>query len=131
MEPSSNNNTDAINVLQCVLLPNYKYIISSFKQDLHNKDLVNNNVKAETYTTAELDMLNTPLILLSTSTSIGGLSLAVILTLDEKIDTLKKALDIIKNKMSSATFGEHGSRLKLQIIMTNNCKTGRMALSHI
>ncbi|CAG8629437.1 7704_t:CDS:2 [Cetraspora pellucida] len=60
-------------------------------------------------TTAGLDILNTPLIILSTSTPVGGLPLAVILTSDESTNTFTKALDILNHMILSIAFGKHGS----------------------
>ncbi|CAG8691915.1 19659_t:CDS:2, partial [Cetraspora pellucida] len=83
-------------------------------------------------TTAGLDILNTPLIILSTSTPVGGLPLAVILTSDESTNTFTKALDILKHMIPSIAFEKDAylvtdSELKLSdtintgIYADNNC----------
>ncbi|CAG8770283.1 13137_t:CDS:1, partial [Cetraspora pellucida] len=71
-------------------------------------------------TTAELDILNTTLTVLFTSTSVSSLPFATILILYEKTDTLIKALNILKNKMLSTTFGRHEFEIGLQVIITDD-----------
>ncbi|CAG8764617.1 16416_t:CDS:2, partial [Cetraspora pellucida] len=55
--------------------------------------------------TADLDNFNTPLTVISTSTPIGGLPLAAILTSDETASTLTNALEALKHIMPSTAFG--------------------------
>ncbi|CAG8673336.1 19484_t:CDS:2 [Gigaspora margarita] len=81
-------------------------------------------------TTAGLDILNTPLTILSTSTPVGGLPLAVIITLDETADTLSKALDILKRIIQPMAFGDRGSLIGPQIIITDDCKAEKIALQN-
>ena len=82
-------------------------------------------------TTASLDTLNTPLTIISTSTPVGDLPLAVILTSDETAQTFTKALDALKNIMPSDIFGGCGPTIGPQVIMTDDCVTERKALSYI
>ncbi|CAG8737176.1 13886_t:CDS:2 [Cetraspora pellucida] len=56
-------------------------------------------------TTARLDVLNTPLTILSTSTSADGLPHAAILTSNETAETFTKALSIVKHMVPSIAFG--------------------------
>ncbi|CAG8828677.1 17452_t:CDS:2, partial [Cetraspora pellucida] len=79
-------------------------------------------------TTAGLDVLNTPFTILSTSTPAGGLPLGVIIASDESANTFTKALEILKCLILSAGFGEHGTALGPQVIMTDDCKAEKTAL---
>ncbi|CAG8821109.1 8205_t:CDS:1, partial [Cetraspora pellucida] len=79
-------------------------------------------------TTAGLDVLNTPLTILSTSTPAGGLPLGMIIASDESANTFTKALEILKCLIPSAGFGERGTALGPQVIMTDDCKAEKTAL---
>ncbi|CAG8839358.1 17375_t:CDS:2, partial [Cetraspora pellucida] len=70
--------------------------------------------------TAGLDNLNTPLTVISTSTPIGGLPLAAILTSDETASTLTSALEALKCIMPSTAFGGRGSITGPQVIITDD-----------
>ncbi|CAG8758637.1 24006_t:CDS:2, partial [Cetraspora pellucida] len=78
--------------------------------------------------TVGLDTLNTPLTIISTSTPIGGLPLAAILTSDETTITFTKALDMLKHIMPSTVFGGCGPLVGPQVIMTNDSTAERKAL---
>ncbi|CAG8810559.1 4366_t:CDS:1, partial [Cetraspora pellucida] len=60
-------------------------------------------------TTARLNILNTSLTILSTSTSVSGLLLTVILTSNESTNTFTKVLDILKHMILSIAFSKYGS----------------------
>ncbi|CAG8799654.1 7330_t:CDS:2, partial [Cetraspora pellucida] len=79
-------------------------------------------------TTAGLDVLNTPLMILSTSTSIRSLPLAVILTSDETAYTFSEALNALKSVMPLTAFNEHRPGVRPEVIMTDDCKAERKAL---
>ncbi|CAG8790730.1 7646_t:CDS:2, partial [Cetraspora pellucida] len=70
--------------------------------------------------TAGLDILNTPLLILSTSTPVGGLPLAVIITSDKTADTFSKALDVLKLIIQPIEFGEHESLSGPQVIIMDD-----------
>ncbi|CAG8828774.1 27977_t:CDS:2, partial [Gigaspora margarita] len=71
-------------------------------------------------TTAGLDILNTTMTILSTSTSIGGLPFAIMLTSDKTSNTFTKALDMLKCVMSISAFNEYGPKIGPKVFMTNN-----------
>ncbi|CAG8767892.1 14031_t:CDS:2 [Cetraspora pellucida] len=79
-------------------------------------------------TTAGLDILNTPLTILSTSMSIGSLPLAVILTSDETAYTFSEALNALKHILPITAFNSHGPIIGPEVIITDDCKAERMAL---
>ncbi|CAG8808792.1 42693_t:CDS:2, partial [Gigaspora margarita] len=81
-------------------------------------------------TTAGLDGLNTPLTILSTCTPAGGLPLGVILTSDESANTFTKALEALKHLIPSMAFGERGSTVGLQVIITDDCTAERTTLNN-
>ncbi|CAG8580295.1 1013_t:CDS:1, partial [Scutellospora calospora] len=78
--------------------------------------------------TAGLDVLNTPLTILSTSTSAGSLPLAAILTSDETEATFIKALDMVKKIVPSVVFGRQGSIIRPQVVITDDCRAEKLAL---
>ncbi|CAG8808744.1 16637_t:CDS:1, partial [Cetraspora pellucida] len=78
-------------------------------------------------TTAGLDILNTPLTILSTSMSIGSLPLAVILTSDETAYTFSEALNALKRILPITAFNSRGPIIGPEVIMTDDCKAERMA----
>ncbi|CAG8736990.1 20249_t:CDS:2 [Cetraspora pellucida] len=73
-------------------------------------------------TMARLNVLNTPLMILSTSTPAGSLPFTVILTSDEIVTTFTKALNVMKNMASSTAFSGRGPIIGLQVVMTDDCK---------
>ncbi|CAG8839379.1 25150_t:CDS:1, partial [Cetraspora pellucida] len=70
--------------------------------------------------TVGLDNLNTPLTVISTSTPIGSLPLAAILTSDETASTLTSALEALKRIMPSTAFSGRGSITGPQVIITDD-----------
>ncbi|CAG8852734.1 255_t:CDS:2, partial [Gigaspora margarita] len=77
-----------------------------------------------------LDALNTPVTILSTSTPIGRLPLAAILTSDETTSTFTKALNMLKNVLLLTAFNGRGPVVGPQIFMTDDCKAERTALNN-
>ncbi|CAG8677525.1 6600_t:CDS:2 [Cetraspora pellucida] len=73
-------------------------------------------------TMAGLDVLNTPLMIFSTSTPAGGLPLAAILTSNKTAATFTKALEIVKKMIPSVAFGRWGSVIGPQVFMTDDCR---------
>ncbi|CAG8648148.1 14923_t:CDS:1 [Cetraspora pellucida] len=80
---------------------------------------------------AGLNIFNTPMTILSTSTSISSLSLAIILTSDKMTNTFTKALDMLTYVMPISVFNEHEPVIRSKIFMTDNCKVKRTALHNI
>ncbi|CAG8438953.1 10682_t:CDS:2, partial [Scutellospora calospora] len=78
--------------------------------------------------TTSLDNLNTLLTVISTSTPISGLLLAVILTSDKTISTLTSALEVLKHIMLSTAFSKHRLITRSQAIITNDSSLVRKAL---
>ncbi|CAG8693310.1 11668_t:CDS:1, partial [Scutellospora calospora] len=78
--------------------------------------------------TASLDILNMLLTIISTSTLVGELSLAIILILDEITQTFTKALGVLKNMLLLGAFGGYRSTTGLQVIITDDCNTERNTL---
>ncbi|CAG8660465.1 8030_t:CDS:1, partial [Scutellospora calospora] len=74
---------------------------------------------------ASLNTLNTSLTIISTNTSISGLPLATILTLDKIIIILTKALDILKHIILLTIFSRHRLFVRPQIIITDNSTAER------
>ncbi|CAG8575350.1 10310_t:CDS:2 [Scutellospora calospora] len=81
--------------------------------------------------TADLDVLNTSMTILSTSTPIGSLPLAIILTSDETTNTFTKALDMLKCVMPILAFNGRGPVIGPKIFITDDCKAERTALHNI
>ncbi|CAG8851158.1 24566_t:CDS:1, partial [Gigaspora margarita] len=82
-------------------------------------------------TTAGLDVLNTPMTILSTSTPIGGLPLAIMLTSNETSNTFTKALDMLKCIMPISAFNGRRPEIGPKVFMTDDCKAERTALHNI
>lgn len=65
-----------------------------------------------------------------TQSSVGALPLAVIITSDETVDTLIKALEMLKSILPNSAF--YGNRLKgPEVFMSDNCSELREALHHV
>ncbi|CAG8705585.1 4201_t:CDS:1, partial [Ambispora leptoticha] len=79
-------------------------------------------------TMAVLNVLNTLLTILSTSTSIGSLPLAVILTSDETAYTFLEALNVLKSVMPLTAFNERRPGVGPEVIMMDDCKAEKKAL---
>ncbi|CAG8510981.1 11851_t:CDS:2, partial [Scutellospora calospora] len=79
-------------------------------------------------TTAKLDILNTLLTILSTSTPASGLPLAAILTYDETVATFTKALDVVKKIVPSVVFSRQRSIIGPQVVMTDDYRAEKLAL---
>ncbi|CAG8848318.1 13381_t:CDS:2, partial [Gigaspora margarita] len=79
-------------------------------------------------TIARLDILNTPLTILSTSIPAGDLPLGVILTSDKSANTFSKVLDVLKHLIPSIVFGKDSSAVGPQMIMTDNYRAERIVL---
>ncbi|RIB15089.1 hypothetical protein C2G38_2193248 [Gigaspora rosea] len=71
-------------------------------------------------TTAGLDVLNTPMTILSTSTLIGGLPLVIMLTSNETTNTFTKALDMLKYVMPILACNGHGPVIGPKVFMTDD-----------
>ncbi|CAG8556847.1 21494_t:CDS:1, partial [Cetraspora pellucida] len=64
--------------------------------------------------TAGLDILNTSLTILLTSTFASSLPFGVIIASDELANTFTKALNILRSLISSTKFGKHRATIGLQ-----------------
>ncbi|CAG8750795.1 22904_t:CDS:2, partial [Cetraspora pellucida] len=72
--------------------------------------------------TTRLDILNTPLTILSISTPASGLFLGVIFTSDESANTFTKALDVLRHLILSTVFGKCRGTIGPQVIITDDYK---------
>ena len=78
--------------------------------------------------TSCLEKYNCSLFILSTSSPAGGLPLAVAITSDEKQDTIKRAMEMVKQVLpKEAFFGSKGPK----VIMTDDSSTERNALADV
>ncbi|CAG8623711.1 24762_t:CDS:2 [Gigaspora margarita] len=73
-------------------------------------------------TMAGLDIFNILMMILSTSTPIGGLPLAIMLTFIETTNSFTKALDMLKCIMPISAFNRHGPVIGPKVFITNGCK---------
>ena len=67
--------------------------------------------------------------LICTHSVIGALPLGLIITSDEKTDTLVKAFEMYKDILPVNAFFNHGKKIGPEIFMTDNCSELRDALS--
>ncbi len=78
--------------------------------------------------TSSLDRFNTALSVLSTAHCASGMPLGVILSSDEREETLAKGLDMLKSILPEKAFFGRGSSTGPMVIMTDDSTTERAAL---
>jgi len=78
--------------------------------------------------TASLDQFNTSLFIVSTAHPAGGLPLGVMLTSDEKKETITKGLQMLLDTFPTGAFHSQGGTNEPQLIMTDDSNTEKQAL---
>ena len=79
--------------------------------------------------TSCLEKYNCSLFILSTRSPAGGVPLAVAITSDEKQDTIKRAMEMVKMVLPTKAF--YGRKEGPKVIMTDDSLTERSALSQV
>ena len=79
--------------------------------------------------TSCLEKYNCALFILSTSSPAGGLPLAVAITSDEKQDTMKRTMEMVKQILPKEEF--HGREQGPRVIMTDDSLAERNALAEV
>lgn len=79
--------------------------------------------------TSCLEKYNCSLFILSTSSPAGGVPLAVAITSDEKQDTIKRAMEMVKQVLPKKAF--YGREEGPKVIMTDDSSTERNALAKV
>ena len=78
--------------------------------------------------TASLDRFNTSVFIISTAAAMTGVPLAVILTSDEREDTVLKAFQLLKNVLPPNAFFGNGPSIGPQVFMIDDSISERLAI---
>ena len=81
--------------------------------------------------TSNLEELNLRVFVLCTLSVAGALPLGIIITSDEKTDTLVQAFGLYQQQLSEEAFYRRGPELGPEVFMTDNCCELRDALKAV
>ena len=80
--------------------------------------------------TTSLDRHNLSVFLLSTTTPVGAVPLAAVVTYDEQEETITQAMELLKSILPQHAFFGKGPQQRLFLVMTDDSSPGHEALSH-
>ena len=78
--------------------------------------------------TASLDRFNTSIFIISTATAMSGIPLAVLLTSDEREDTVYNAFELLKEVLPPFAFFGNGPSVGPQVFMIDDSVSERLAI---
>ena len=81
--------------------------------------------------TASLDRFNTPVFILSTSQASGGVPVGVIITSNEKEETIQAEMNLWKTVLPEKAFFGNGAEKGPAIVMTDDSSTEKNALKSV